>query len=82
MKAASIIPSARRKQPDIGVPRENILQLIPDAVAPTKEELAAYWSKVHKGALEHFEHRPLKLVRHVHRTTFYHKGPLPKDISG
>ena len=24
--------------------------------------------------------RPLKLVRHVHGTTFYHKGPLPKDI--
>jgi bifunctional non-homologous end joining protein LigD len=31
-----------------GVPRENILQLLPDAVAPSKEELAAYWLKVAK----------------------------------
>jgi bifunctional non-homologous end joining protein LigD len=62
------------------VPRENILQLLPDTVVPTKEELAAYWAKVHKRALEHIGHRPLKLVRHVHGTTFYHKGPLPKDI--
>jgi bifunctional non-homologous end joining protein LigD len=23
-------------------------------------------------------HRPLKLVRHTHATTFYHKGPLPE----
>ena len=28
-----------------GVPRENILQLLPDAVAPSKDELAAYWRK-------------------------------------
>jgi bifunctional non-homologous end joining protein LigD len=64
----------------IGVPRENILQLLPDAVAPSKDELADYWSRVWKKALPHLGHRPLKLVRHVHGTTFYHKGPLPKHL--
>jgi bifunctional non-homologous end joining protein LigD len=62
------------------VPRENILQLLPDAVVPSKEELAEYWARVWKKALPHLGHRPLKLVRRVHGTTFYHKGPLPKDI--
>src|SRR3954453_14471527 len=80
VKASSIVPAGGRRKPHIGVPRENILQLLPDAVVPTKEELAAYWAKVHKRALEHLGSRPLKLVRHVHGTTFYHKGPLPKDI--
>jgi DNA primase len=28
----------------------------------------------HKRALVHLGHRPLKLVPHVHGTTFYHKG--------
>ena len=60
-----------------GVPRENILQLLPDAVVPSKEELAAYWAKVWKRALPHLGRRPLKLVRHVRGTTFYHKGKLP-----
>jgi bifunctional non-homologous end joining protein LigD len=60
-----------------GVPRENILQLLPDAVAPSKEELAAYWAKVSKRALQHLARRPLKLVRHVRGTTFYHKSKLP-----
>src|SRR5215204_2465124 len=32
------------------------------------------------GALEHLGNRPLKLVRHTHATTFYHKGPLPEVI--
>jgi bifunctional non-homologous end joining protein LigD len=80
VKAPSIVPAGRRLKPHIGVPRENILQLLPGAVVPTKEQLAAYWAKVHKRAMEHLGHRPLKLVRHVHGTTFYHKGPLPKDI--
>jgi len=80
INAPSIVPTDSRKKPHIGVPRENVLQLLQDAVVPTKEELAAYWAKVHKRALEHFGHRPLTLVRHVHGTTFYHKGPLPKDI--
>jgi bifunctional non-homologous end joining protein LigD len=80
VKTSSIGRSAARRKPHIGVPRENILQLLPDAIVPTKVELAAYWAKVHKRALEHLGHRPLKLVRHVHGTTFYHKGPLPKHI--
>jgi bifunctional non-homologous end joining protein LigD len=60
-----------------GVPRENILQLLPDAVAPSKEELAAYWRKVAERALPYLGHRPLKLVRHTRGTIFYHKGSLP-----
>jgi bifunctional non-homologous end joining protein LigD len=69
----------RRRQPSSrgGVPKENILQLLPDAVLPTKEELAAYWSRVAERALPHLERRPLKLVRHTRGTTFYHMGRLP-----
>ena len=59
------------------MPRENILQLLPDAVAPSKEELAAYWRKVAKRALPFLARRPLKLVRHTRGPIFYHKGPLP-----
>jgi bifunctional non-homologous end joining protein LigD len=76
-------PRARTKQrmagsqPQTGVPRENILQLLPDAVPPSKDELAAYWKKVWKQALVHLGCRPLKLVRHVRGTTFYHMGKLP-----
>jgi len=44
---------------------------------PSKEELAAYWAKIWKRALAHLGRRPLKLVRHVRGTTFYHKGKLP-----
>jgi bifunctional non-homologous end joining protein LigD len=79
LKAPRLVPSSSHK-PHVGVPRENILQLLPDAVVPSKDELAAYWTRVWKKALPHLGHRPLKLVRHVHGTTFYHKGPLPKDI--
>jgi bifunctional non-homologous end joining protein LigD len=60
-----------------GVPRENILQLLPDAVVPSREELAAYWRKLAKRALPYLANRPLKLVRHTRGTTFYHKGRLP-----
>ena len=60
------------------MPRENILQLLPDAVAPSKEELAQYWKKVAKKALVHLGRRPLKLVRHTHGVTFYHRGKLPE----
>ena len=35
----------------IAVPRENILQLLPEPVPPSKEELAAYWTKVGSGRL-------------------------------
>jgi bifunctional non-homologous end joining protein LigD len=61
-----------------GVPRENILQLLPDAVAPSKDELRAYWRRVARRALDHLAHRPLKLVRHTHGITFFHRGPLPE----
>ncbi len=61
----------------IQVPRENILQLLPEAVVPSKEELADYWTRVADRALHFLGGRPLKLVRHIHGTTFYHKGPLP-----
>lgn len=59
------------------VSRANILQLLPDAVVPSKEDLTAYWTRVADRALHFLGGRPLKLVRHVHGTTFYHKGPLP-----
>lgn len=59
------------------VPKENILQLLPQAVAPSKDELAAYWRRVSSHALKYLARRPLKLVRHTHDTTFYHMGPLP-----
>ena len=45
---------------------------------PTKEQLAAYWTRVAKKALKYLGRRPLKFVRHIHGTTFYHKGPLPE----
>ncbi|MCK1284700.1 DNA ligase D [Bradyrhizobium sp. 44] len=79
VKAPRLVPSVAGR-PKLGVPRENILQLLPEAVAPSKEQLAEYWTRVWKKALPHLGHRPLKLVRHVHGTTFYHKGLLPKDI--
>ncbi|MBR0838820.1 DNA ligase D [Bradyrhizobium liaoningense] len=81
LKAPRLVPSSAGR-PKLGVPKENILQLLPDAVVPSKEELADYWRRVWKKALPYLGHRPLKLVRHVHGTTFYHKGPLPKDIPG
>jgi bifunctional non-homologous end joining protein LigD len=69
--------SRQRRQTEHGVPHENILQLLPDAVAPSKEELRPYWRKSYKRALEYLGRRPLKLVRHTHGITFYHRGPLP-----
>jgi bifunctional non-homologous end joining protein LigD len=69
---------ARRSGKGRGVvPCENMLQLLPDAVPPSKEELVAYWCKVAKRALTYLGRRPLKLVRHTRGTTFYHKGSLP-----
>ncbi len=71
-----------RKAPKVArtrgsVPKENILQLLPDAVVPSKDELVGYWTRVADRALQDLGGRPLKLVRHVRGTTFYHKGPLP-----
>lgn len=75
VKAPRIVPA--RHQTVHGVPRENILQLLPEAITPSKEQLKEYWRRVWRKALPHLGHRPLKLVRHVHGMTFYHKGPLP-----
>jgi len=55
--------------------KENILQLLPGAPVPTKEQLAACWTRVAKKALKYPGRRPLKLV---HGVTFYHKDPLPE----
>jgi bifunctional non-homologous end joining protein LigD len=71
-------PAPGRRSSAPRVPRENLLQLLPDAVAPSEEELAQYWGRVWRKALKYLGRRPLKLVRHVHGTTFYHKGPLPE----
>jgi bifunctional non-homologous end joining protein LigD len=76
--APSLIPERVGSRGVHGVPRENILQLLPDAVAPSKEELSNYWQRVAKRALVHLGRRPLKLVRHTHGVTFYHKGKLPE----
>jgi len=67
-------PKREKKLP---VPRENILQLLPDAVVPSREELVEYWTKIADRALPYLGLRPLKLVRHDKGTTFYHMGPLP-----
>jgi bifunctional non-homologous end joining protein LigD len=56
-----------------GVPRENILQLLPVAVAPSQEQLVAYWRNVAERALPYLSRRSLKLVRHTPGTIFYHK---------
>jgi bifunctional non-homologous end joining protein LigD len=69
--------SRETKRGEHGIPHENILQLLPDAIAPSKEQLRAYWRKSHKHALEYLGGRPLKLVRHTHGITFYHRGKLP-----
>jgi bifunctional non-homologous end joining protein LigD len=73
-----LIPKRSNSRSVHGIPRENILQLLPDAVVPSKEELAAYWKKIAKRALVHLARRPLKLVRHTHGVTFYHRGKLPE----
>jgi bifunctional non-homologous end joining protein LigD len=46
-------------KPHIGVLSANILQLLPDAVVPSKEELAADWKNVGRRALAHLGGRPL-----------------------
>jgi bifunctional non-homologous end joining protein LigD len=38
---------------------------------------ATRWTKVAPRALRYLARRPLKLVRHLKGTTFYHMGPLP-----
>ena len=67
----------RRPTPPSRVPRANILQLLPEAVVPTRDQLKRYWTAVADEALSYLARRPLKLVRHDRGITFYHKGPLP-----
>jgi bifunctional non-homologous end joining protein LigD len=67
-----IVPAIKR-----GVPVENIMRALDDAVVPTPGALSAHWQKVARQALPHLARRPLTLVRHVAGTTFYHMGPLP-----
>jgi bifunctional non-homologous end joining protein LigD len=57
--------------------RDNIQQLLPDAVPPTRDALTAYWKEVAKDALLYLGRRPLRLVRHVGGKTFYHQGRFP-----
>jgi len=85
------LPSLRQGLPDMetapvrrakhgsrsGLAEENIQTLLPDAVVPTKKQLATYWRKVAADALDYLGRRPLRLVRHVGDKTFYHQGPLP-----
>ncbi|TIP73326.1 MAG: DNA ligase D [Mesorhizobium sp.] len=75
---APLVRKTRPSNESSGVPRENILQLLPDAVVPSNQELISYWKTVAKKALVHLGRRPLKLVRHSHGVTFYHKGKLPE----
>src|SRR5262249_13721684 len=64
--------------PRPAVAPESIQRLLPDAVVPMKDELAAYWKKVANESLEYLGRRPLELVRHVAGATFFHQGPLPR----
>jgi bifunctional non-homologous end joining protein LigD len=74
-RATRSAPAARETKRSFS--GDNIQQLLPDAVAPTKEMLRAYWRKTAKDALAYLGRRPLRLVRHVEGKTFYHQGRLP-----
>jgi len=77
--AASIAVTRKSSKPEArhGVPAENILQLLHGAVAPDLDALEAYWRRIGPKALKYLGRRPLKLVRNVGGTIFYHKGKLP-----
>lgn len=65
------------------VSQSSVLQLLPDAVVPTKEQLRRYWTIMAHSALPYLARRPLKLVRHDGGITYYHKGtfpPVPKSV--
>jgi bifunctional non-homologous end joining protein LigD len=54
----------------------NVQRLLPDAVAPSADELRAYWRKVHRKALKHLGRRPLTLVRKERGRVFFHTGRI------
>jgi hypothetical protein len=81
VKAPPTAPRMRQaRAPHIGVPRANILQLLPDAVVPTKTSLPPTGPE--------FGRRPCRIWATGRSSSsamsmarrFYHKGPLPKDI--
>ena len=59
------------------VSRENIQRFLDDAAVPSQDELAAYWQRVGKRALEYIGRRPLTLVRRIGGKAYFHEGPLP-----
>ena len=73
-------PAKGRGSKRLPVPAENILQLLPDAVVPSREELAAYWETVADDALPYLGRRPLKLVRHRLSCTF-RQPRLPRNTT-
>jgi len=44
---------------------------------PSRDELAAYWQRVGKRALEYIGGRPLTLVRRIGGKAYFHEGLLP-----
>src|SRR5947209_9948300 len=71
-------PSKRQRSKRLPVPAENILQLLPNAVVPSREELCAYWETVADDALAYLGRRPLKLVRHIKGTTGASWDPIDR----
>jgi bifunctional non-homologous end joining protein LigD len=59
------------------VAKANVQRLLPDAVAPSKDALRAYWQSVAAAALPYLGRRPLVLVRHVGQAIFFHQRKLP-----
>jgi len=44
---------------------------------PSQDELAVYWQRVGRRALEYIGRRPLTLVRRIGGKAYFHEGPLP-----
>ena len=62
--------------------RENIQRFLADAKVPSREELAAYWTRVTDHALSYIGRRPLMLVRRMGGKAYFHEGPLPPTPAG
>ncbi len=74
-----MVVRARKGASMYRVPKANILQLLPDAVVPSKQELAALLATgLREGPAA--SGPPSAQTGAVHGTTFYHKGPLPKHM--